>query len=459
MTLNSSIVSPQHIFIFFSLLAGLVLVFLIPPIGSSDESAHIRRISEISEFVFINPDAHSDDPFSLWAENAFVMRKEYYAQKKSWHFSDIKNIGIEQPVEREIQIDKNILSLNNPIIYLPLAAGLKLAKIIFQPDYGEQFYILRLMSLFLSIALLTAAIARIPEHKTLLAAACLLPVMLYNRSGINVDGVTIGFTALFLVQIHNLCRKNSLITFLEKIYLFFWGFLMAQSKGAYLPLLFLVFLLPKENFSSARDRWFTIFLIIIPALLCSFGWSGYAKHEILSGTKYFTEGTLEVWPDGQFAWIISHPFSFASVLLETIFATPFIPNSILQMVGVLGWNGFAISTFPILVLILLLFAISASEPVASQLYPSLTNKIFLLIICAASFALMLTMLYVQWTGYKSDVVLGFQGRYFYPLLPILVVFAKPVKDFVNRKRAIILLWIFAFVSSTSVLWATYTANY
>lgn len=451
--------NPQHIFMLFSFIFGLPLIFLIPPIGGIDESNHIRRVSEVSEFILLSPKSYTEDPFSLWAENALAVRKEYYMQKKSWNFADIKKIGTEQPQERAVQIEKNIPALNSPVIYLPFAFVLKSAKILFQPDYWQQFYILRITALIISVALFAAAIARMPEHKILLAAAALLPVMFYNRSGLNVDGLTIGCAALFLVQLHNLCHKNGIISFFEKLHLIFWGFLLAQSKGVYSPLLFLVFLLPKENFNSRRGWWLTIILTIIPALLCGFGWSGYAKLEVLTGAKYFTGDGGEVWPDGQFAWILQHPFSFALVLLKTVFATSFIPNSILQMVGHLGWNGFAISILPTVIIMLLFFAIAASEPVISQLYNLLIERLVLLGFCAATFVLMLTMLYVQWTGYQSEIVYGFQGRYFYPLLPILVVFVKPIKELESSRRAIILLWVFGLVSSASVLWTTYSGNY
>lgn len=450
---------PHFVFAFFSLLAGVLLVLLIPPIGGTDESSHVRRASELSQGAFINPVTYTEDPLTLWADNALVMRKDYFKNKKPWHFGDVKNIGTGQPQEKEVDIAKNILSLNSPVVYIPFGLVLKVISIVFQPDYWQQFYILRVTALFLSVTLFSIAITRMPEHKIALAAAGLLPVMLYNRSGVNVDGLTIGCAALFIIQIHNLYRKNSIVTFSDKLQLLLWGFLMAQCKGAYAPLLFLALLIPKKNFVSRADYWRTALFVITPSLLFGLGWSVYAKHEILTGVKYFTNGTTEVWPDGQFLWIIQHPFSYFGVVLKTIFASNFIPYNFIGMIGYLGWNGFGIPALPIVALLLLFIAIIASEPVKVPLYSSVCDRLWMLMIVVITFAVMITMIYVQWTGYQSEIVEGFQGRYFYPMFPIMLVFAKPDRQLANEKLAIMMLWVFGAVSAASVIIAVWQGNY
>ncbi|MEQ1705601.1 MAG: DUF2142 domain-containing protein [Rickettsiales bacterium] len=450
---------PHLVFAFFSLLIGLFLVFYIPPIGGIDENHHVRRASEVSQGIFINPVTHTEDPLTLWSDNAWVIRKNHHEQGKPWNFADVKNIGTGQPKERTIDIEQNILSLNSPVIYIPFGLVLKLAKVLFAPDYWVQFYILRITALLLSVALFTLAIIRMPEHKILLATAGLLPIMFYNRSGMNVDGITIGCASLFIIQVHNLCRKNAIISFSDKLQLLLWGFLMAQCKGAYAPLLFLVLFIPRGNFISRSDYWRTALLIITPALLCGLGWSGFAKYELLAGVKYFTKETIQVWPDGQFQWILQHPFSYAGVVLKTIFASNFITYNFIGMIGYLGWNGFSLPTFPIVILLLLFIAILASEPVRMPLYKSTRTRLLLLMIAGITFGMMLTMIYVQWTGYQSPTVVGFQGRYFYPLLPLLIIFAKPIKDLVSEKRATLLLWAFGAISSASLIYSTWQGNY
>ncbi|MEZ5691824.1 MAG: DUF2142 domain-containing protein [Rickettsiales bacterium] len=456
---------PQYIFAIFSFIAGFILTLLIPPIGGIDENHHIRRISDISHFEFLNPRTYTEDPLSLWVDNGWVVRKNYHENHKKWYFNDIEKIKIEQPTEQEIEIDKNIFAVGNPVIYFPFAMLLKLINFVFHPEIWLQFYIIRFLFLISSVTLFTIAIAKIAEHKILLATVGMLPVMLYNRSGVNADGLLIGCSALFIITIYNLCEayhkdNSAKITGKNLTSLFIWGFLTAQVKGAYLPLLFLVLLIPKNMFRSKKNRLLNIIILVIPAVICSLIWSNYARQEILSGVKYFVEGGAMTWPDGQFEWIISHPLSFATVIIKTIFASPIIPNSVSQMVGYLGWNGFHISVLSAVILLLMVFAIAAYEPANNNFfYKSSIKKLFVIAILLATFTLMLTMLYVQWTGYKSDIVLGFQGRYFYPLIPALLFFVKPITTLQNKNKATLLLWLFSFISATSVIYSTIVGNY
>jgi uncharacterized membrane protein len=45
-------------------------------------------------------------------------------------------------------------------------------------------------------------------------------------------------------------------------------------------------------------------------------------------------------------------------------------------------------------------------------------------IVAAFLVLTMTLLYVQWTGLGKDTIDGFQGRYLFPVLPLLLVLVR-----------------------------------
>lgn len=440
---------PHYIFTIFSLLVGLVLVFLTPVMENNDESQHLRRVSEISEFVWLHPDAHTEDPLSLWADSAWWLRLNNAADNKQWRIEDIKNITTEKPERTQLGDSKiNVYALYSPLLYLPLGLVLKLAKLIFNPELWVQFYIVRITALLLSVALFATAIAKIPEHKALLACLCLLPAMLYNRSGVNIDGIVIGCSFHFLIKLYNLCRKDTLITISEIAILAFWGFLMAQGKGAYVPLLFSVFLLPKKNW------WQLIIVVLIPALLFGLGWSAFAKNTLLKDLHYQTI-VGDAWPDGQFAWILSQPFAFAEVLIRTVFTTPLVPQTIMDMMGRIGWNLAYIPPVFLLIFVMMIFLMTLYEPIKKPIYLSIKSRLFLLFLAILSITMALTMLYVQWTGYQQPLIEGFQGRYIYPLLPIFVIFAKPAKEFVSQKKTIFVLWGFASLSSVVTLYYTY----
>lgn len=454
MTLNK----PHYVFAFFSLISGILLAFLMPPISGIDENQHVRHAADIANFKFLNPDNNTEDPLAIWAENAFVLQVEAMSKNPRWIFSDmindIKNLPPTLPEDRQVKLDKNPYSVHNPFVYSHYAMILNIANSLFSLEPWEQFYILRLTNLFFSVLLLTIAIVRIPEHKILLSALCLLPTMMNARSGVNVDGIVIGCAFLYIGQLYTMLKKQSIFTLKDILLLFLFAMLVGQGKGAYIPLLFLAFLLPKHKFPSNKSYIISLFIVIIPALATSLAWSSLVKAEVLSGMRY-TNDNGEVWPDGQLAWITTNPLEYFTVILKTVFASPLLPKTLIESIGSIGWGHNSIVMKPIIVvLIILLATIIATEPVKPIIDGSKIKHYFILIIICTAIGMALTMLYVQWSAYKSPIIDGFQGRYLYPLLPLFAIFVKPVPELVSVKRSMLLLWIFGLVSAISTFWAT-----
>lgn len=450
---------PHQIFAIFSLLVGFLLVFLIPPIGGIDESQHVRRAADIANFKFLQPENYTEDYLAIWAENSLVLHNEAVEKKPRWNFekmfTQIRELPKTLPADRQVSLDKNPYAVSNPLMYAPFALVLNISNYLFHPQPWMQFYILRITGLLCSVFLITIAIARMPEHKTLLAAMCLLPAMMNARSGVNIDGLVIGSAFLFIGQVYYLCRKSILVDSKDIALLAVFAFIMAQSKGAYVPLLFLAVLLPKGIFSSTRKYWLSLAIVILPALVIGLGWSALAKSIVLSGMRYRND-VGDVWPDGQFEWLLTHPFTYAGVLLKTIFASPMLPKSLWEAIGSIGWghNFITISSFSYVLLIVILVVIMACEPVKQAVQSSTIKRCFIAVIMGATIGMALTMLYVQWSAYQSPVIEGFQGRYFYPLFPLFAVFVNPISEYANEKRSILLLCLFGVVSSVSLLWAT-----
>ncbi|MEZ5691825.1 MAG: DUF2142 domain-containing protein [Rickettsiales bacterium] len=454
---------PHYIFAFISLITGIILVFLAPPISMIDENQHVRRVTDIADFKFLYPYNDTNDQLAIWAENGLLMQEQKLKLSPRWDIKnlvdEVQNFPPELPKIRQVMMDKNPYAASNPLLYLPFALVFNVSKNITDKAWVD-FYILRLTGLFLSVFLIAIAISRMREHKILLSAFCLLPAMMNSRSGVNIDGIVIAIVFLFIGQILYLMKKEKPVSSKDIVLLIILAFIAAQGKGAYVPLLFLAFLIPKRLFSSKYSYIITIILTIIPALIVSFGWSALAKNAILSDIKYYNDNGL-VWPDGQFEWIISHPFSFSVVVLKTFFASPMLPNSLWESIGSIGWgsNHISIPIISYILLIITIFMAMAYEPVGKQLENSKIKKFFITLMALSCIGLALTMLYVQWSEYKADVIQGFQGRYLYPLLPLLCIFIKPVTGSESKTKAIIALWVFGIISSASILWSSWNYYY
>jgi len=277
---------------------------------------------------------------------------------------------------------------------------------------------------------------------------------------VNIDGFVIGVTFLFISQVFILIRKQEKINIKDIFLLVLFGFLMAQGKSSYVPLLFLCLLIPAQNFTSLMNSASVLFITIAPAIIAGLGWANLVREVVLKGIRYRND-LGEVWPDGQYAWITHNIFDFALVLLKTIFTTPLIINSFIEAIGYIGWghNFIVISPIIYLLIILLIAGVMATEPVKKSLQQGILKNCFIMIIVGGSIMLALTMLYVQWSAYQAPIISGFQGRYLYPLIPLFLVFVKPIEKYINEKHSIKLLWVFGVVSSVSLLWSNVSFYY
>jgi uncharacterized membrane protein len=162
-----------------------------------------------------------------------------------------------------------------------------------------------------------------------------------------------------------------------------------------------------------------------------------------------------VEPDRQIAYVLSEPLTYAGTLLQTVFGTAFIPNTIVGFFGIFGPP----VMMPILLITVLAFLLAATivaeERVTQPPLRALSTRLLALAIAGATVVIILTLLYLQWTRFGAATIDGFRGQYLYPLAPLLLL-AVP-----SSGRRIFLLsapgWlaILAAVSVAGTWWMTW----
>ena len=202
-------------------------------------------------------------------------------------------------------------------------------------------------------------------------------------------------------------------------------FLLSQCKSAYLLLPLLAILLPRNIFSSNHHRLTVLLLSTLPGMVLSIGWLLLARQEYFDGISYQTWGG-QVNPDEQIWFILTEPFSYLLVLLRTVFASLWLPNSMIGMTVGLGWHQVTLPALLFVPLFAGLMVVLLGEPLRQQTPPTLWQKAVQTSIVVMTIAISLTFLYIQWTQLQGEVIQGFQGRYLLPLLP-LVFCLLPVK--------------------------------
>ena len=416
---------PDRLFLLVAIPFGLLFTFLTPPFGGGDESFHYQRTAEIAYLHIL--DKQSEVPAGIVA----------FINSGRVHYLKLKppaDAPTEVTTPAEIPLDAghtgtltmNIFTVHNPITFLPQAVAFRLAA-----EAGARpfvlLYISRLTGLVAGLLLTWLAIRIMPSHKYLLAGFALLPTIMFFRSYLHTDAITNGMAFLFIALCFRAIIDEKPIATKESFQLTLSALLIASCKGAYLPLALLVLAIPHSRFGSLKRQLKVVATIILTAFIAGFGWMYLVKMFFFTGYSYQTYGGIPV-PDEQLSFILHQPFTYVSVVLKTLFTTPFFPALFQGVMAQMGYGNIVLSDWAYGMLFFLLASVAALDISARSVSYSKPAHTLALTLFIACFGLALTLLYIQWTDVQAPIIKGFQGRYLIPILPLLFIFVRPAKE-------------------------------
>ena len=441
----SKVFTAEYLFLLFATIFGVVLVFILPPLGGNgDEYYHFQRIIAIANGHILNEQVLVPKGIIEFIKEGISFFNAHLQpfgfSLAEWH----KMADIKLDAEYLETSYPNISTYHNPFAYLPQVIVAKLC-FWFELSPLVLFYLARLAGLFTSVFLTFIAIKKIPSHKYALCALALLPSVAVLRSNLIADTMTNGFAFLFIAYALREISGVGLIKTKTIIKLAIIGVFLVQCKIVYVCLLFLVLAIPKERFSSNLYRLFAVFAIIIPSIVLSLIYVIITKKTSFVGISYHTWGG-DANPDAQVAFILSHPIEYIEIFLRTIFVTSAIPMAMLEI-----FNSFALVSLPpfAVVIILYLLILAITSDISKQVeYGKLLVLVIIMIFMFTG--LTATMLYIQWNGVAQPIIKGIMGRYFIPFLPLLLLFMpkldKPIFA-IKPQMWVALLAVFGFVMS------------
>lgn len=187
--------------------------------------------------------------------------------------------------------------------------------------------------------------------------------------------------------------------------------ILALCKIVYLPLCFLVLIIPKERFKDGKDKFMKIFILELVAIVFNLLWFKYA-------TRYLIEINPEVNSLGQTQYILSNILEYIIIIIRTV--NMYGKNYLFQLVGseMLQLNANTSNVYQLilfLVLILTLLLDNSKQKISTKF------KAFIGFITIIIIGLIFTSIYIQWNPVGSNLVNGIQGRYFIPIILLLSV--------------------------------------
>ncbi len=400
---------PQKITDLFLLLAltfGLLLVFVVPPFQSPDESNHFKRAFHLSQGHFFpeksNGRLGGQLPKSIQniCDTFLYLKGDGHAKLE---FSLIRNMARQSLGADQVQFtDFPNTAIYAPVGYIPQAMGIALGCWMDLPVL-YLLYGARLCNLLIWCVLIWLSLRVLPVARPLFAALALLPSSLAIASTANPDVLCNALSWYLIAQVTTQLRWGKLET------IAYW--VLCGQKLIAWPLGFL--LLGTSEWRKTRTYW-----IILVGLVLALAWGRYAQTIFIPYDDYDPQlrdmQTLNpgVNPEMQMDFIVHQPIVFLKTALKSMAYA--LPSMAAHVVGKFGWEKNYLPRPLLALLWLALFSLVLLEkwkqPLAYKLWAGAT-------IAAYWLGFSITM-YALWCSVGADTLDNWQARYFTPVLPL-----------------------------------------
>ena len=434
------------------LMLGGLYVFLMTPFSAPDEIYHYCQSYRLSNtLIGKKQDVISDgwlDPSNYTEQvNTF---QGYVNSVEEW------NQNREQEDEK---IPKLALYRYAPEYFFS-AAGITLGRLL-SAGAVRSYYLGRILNLLFYAFCSYFAVRRIPRFKLLFSMIVMLPMAIHQGASFSYDCFFNGLGFLTVASALSILFSEETLSVKELLWLIIPLALALPSKGgagtifliAVIPLYFLI---PKSRFSRGYYKLlYFILILLLSMIMLLLMWNTRDIASIPDTGYSVTKGDVRdvVGVSGA----LQHPLSTVMAVYKTFQSMSFL--WVEQAIGLrLGGLSLWIPEWIIIILILLLILSTfncSTDDATKECVLFKWRLIFFGIAVCYAVAVTLTE-YITYSEPGSPTAAGTQGRYFLPVLPLLMMCAnnrtiqvmknidKPILMFFTLLSARIILQIILF---------------
>ncbi len=423
-------IDKSKLFIVIALVLGIGMGTLVIPLTKYDEHTHFWRAYEISRGNII----------SRW-ENKLPKSVIRLAidDEGVYHLYDRKYSDLQENLTKELNPkDEEGLFVGgagaySPFNYIPQLVGIIIGRALHLNPMIIA-YLGRLTNFLSFILLIYMSIRLMPKEKwkNIVMIVALLPMTLSLATSLSPDALAISVSMLLISYILNIKYKAEKIKPLQIAIVTILCIVTSLVKIAYLPLVFLFLLIPKDKFKSKKMYYVLFIGILLITIAVNLLWMKMANQ---GGTAAIRTNSEE-----QIFFVLANPLDFVVNMGYTMVEN--IADYISTMIG--GWNTSAFGTVLLSIVILLVtFTKNDMEKdnTIKDVSLSTIDKIIIAFAIICVIFLIFAGLYIQWTVATFDRVEGIQGRYFLPILALILILFEKDKLKVSIKNG----WIKYFI--------------
>ncbi|MBR2289471.1 MAG: DUF2142 domain-containing protein [Clostridia bacterium] len=419
----------ENMFLNFAIPIGILFIVFMIPTHTPDASSHIWKAYEVSNGIFFTKIDENGD--STTTVPKFLACYSFFTA--NWKYSDIENtlkssMAFDYKITTE-EVDSSAESYHF-ILYIGFAIGFAIARMI-GLNIFLGIYLAKTINFIIVLAFGYLSIKLMPFGKRILVTYLMLPMMMQQLTAISADSITNIFIVLLITYTLHLAFKDERLTKKEiMIFMVFAGFL-GIVKLVYAPMLGVGIILAKRRKDLSIKQ--KVLFGLVAVLICLA--TGMIWHNI--GTNYknnVSRGYLEregVNSDKQLEFILSNPLKLGSIFVTTLSEKGDIYFS--SMIGdYLGIMWIRVPTFLIVLYCFVLFFAIVSEENEKTL--DKVEKIWIILLSIIMIIMILIGLYLVWTGVGEYCIEGVQGRYFLPILILVLLVFCPNEKYWDVKK-------------------------
>ena len=397
----------------FLLVAPIICIFFMitmPTFKNHDEYYHWLKAYEVSEGHLMTPIENGTQGSMMPKQVAEVLPEDW----TTLDYSEVKErLKIQINEDDKVILNPETAAVYSFVQYVPQATGIAIARLFTSNAYIIT-YAGRVLNIIVAIAILYFAIKIIPFGKKMLLIPAMIPIAIEGFTSLSPDAMTISMSFLYIAYILYLAfdKKVEKIKLKDKIILLIMSIIIALCKIVYIPLVGLLLIIPKEKFENNKNKIINFIVIAGIAIVINLIWLAISSRYLST----FREGDSKI----QVLLALQNPVQFIQQFLYTLNLNS--GNYILSLFGAdLGWGELVkINTMvPYCLLVIYVFTAITDNKLKNRF--EAYQIVCILLVVLAIISLIFASLYVQWTTIGNESIIGVQGRYFLPIIPLIML--------------------------------------
>lgn len=452
------LVRPLGLLIVLSALFGTAIMAINPPLRGADEAAHFLRAYAIARGEIV-PAARDDKgrrglllPARIYEDFELFENARYRLEEPGFSYGEVfrdyrQRRATPAPLRdarRSTFVVYQGSEVYTPVAYLPYAAAGVAARAL-ALDFVETLFLMRLVGLIATTAIVAYAIALAPQLAWPFFMIAMLPMAIYSRAVMSADGVVLGCTMVGIALCLRGAQRRPERPAWEHAAWMTYAILTKPPQAA-----FVLIEAMRRPWRELPRQWGRLLLIALPGVALTVGWMIAISGD--AGTWRVIEGTGE--PADEFgiarklAFMLDHPLHFFTSMIATLDKAPEFWR---QTLGVLGWADVDLRPF-VYPLLTAMLPLTFLQPLTLDEAARRRVAFAALAGALAYVVAIFLVFYLTWTPVEEPKVWGIQGRYFIVMLPaVAVAVAALVRRGLNARAVAAIAVAGALISGVACL--------